>query len=67
MFPNLFKKFKKALQQIQNEKQMGIQPNVNKEILKPKLKPVDDFKEKNTGFIIPNYDKQGDRIEKLGI
>ena len=46
---------------------MGIQPNVNKEILKPKLKPVDDFKEKNTGFIIPNYDKQGDRIEKLGI
>ena len=64
---NYVKKFKKALQQIQNEKQMGIQPNVNKEILKPKLKPVDDFKEKNTGFIIPNYDKQGNRIEKLGI
>ena len=46
---------------------MGIQPNVNKEILKPKLKPVDDFEEKNTGFIIPNYDKKGNRIEKLGI
>ena len=64
---NYVNKFKKALKQIQDEKSMGIISDVerNREKIQPDVHtPIEN---KTKGFIIPNYDKKGNRIEKLGI
>jgi len=53
-------KFKKALKQIQDEKTRGVTPSLRED--KPDI--YNPIKE---GFIIPDYDKKGNRIEKLGI
>jgi hypothetical protein len=64
---NYVNKFKKALKQIQDEKSMGIISDVerNREKIQPDVHtPIEN---KTKGFIIPDYDKKGNRIEKLGI
>jgi hypothetical protein len=63
-------KFKKALKQIQGEKSIGITPDIeeDREKIKPNTRtPIEKENKMQKGFIIPNYDKQGNRIEKLGI